>query len=294
MGCRCQDRLCVERARDLTPRCRAPPLPGGEGAQIPVDPGHGCQPSEARSPSGRGAARREVAQTSMHGHGRSTQTSPWRYQPDSGKSMDVIAVKSERCDPSRRALFEKIRKNDHRGGLAGGHETQNGGRSGLLPARRGRTGVVLARAADFAPVAAVAMGVDQLAGGSAGVASSSVWVTPERRSEGRVRSVRASSPARVAYSMSRALRCVCSAWRSRFVKPPQIAEVGRPGGASGWQAGVGRVPRLHPQANECRRPCRGFRKDVDSPAELNSSTLPRNWIESLLAFESPGRGACIR
>ena len=31
-------------------------------------------------------------------------------------------------------------------------------------------------------------------------------------------------------------------------------------GASGWRTGVGRVPRLHPQANESRRPWRGFRK----------------------------------
>ena len=46
------------------------------------------------------------------------------------------------------------------------------------------------------------MGVDQLAGGSAGVASSSVWVTPERRSEGRVRSVRASSPARMSSAVA--------------------------------------------------------------------------------------------
>ena len=66
------------------------------------------------------------------------------------------------------------------------------------------------------------------------------------------------------------------------------------GAASGWRTGVGRVSRLHPQANECRRPGRGFRKEVDSPAELHSSTLPTNCIESRNVYESPVRGACTR
>lgn len=45
------------------------------------------------------------------------------------------------------------------------------------------------------------------------------------------------------------IRCVCSVWRSRFVRQPQIAEVGRTRGASGWRNGVGRVSRFGPNTS---------------------------------------------
>ena len=72
-----------------------------------------------------------------------------------------------------------------------------------------------------------------------------------------------------------------------------LRSVGRGGGKRLADWGWSRLAPA-PQANECRRPWRGFRKDVDSPAELNSPTLPTNWIELRNASESPARGACIR